>query len=124
MVFGIGTDIVEIERIALINLERFAKRILNEEEQTHLSSVSKRTTEYIAGRFAAKEAISKALGTGIGSQLSFHDISIVKDKLGAPKVQLAEPVMKSFFGDQNVRIHLSISHSQRYAVATAVIEVD
>ncbi|SFX71485.1 holo-[acyl-carrier protein] synthase [Thermoactinomyces sp. DSM 45891] len=124
MVFGIGTDIVEIERIALINLERFTNRILNEEEQSHLASVSKRTIEYLAGRFAAKEAISKALGTGIGSRLSFHDISIVKDKRGAPKVQLTEQVIKSFFGDQSVSIHLSISHSKHYAVATAVIEVD
>ncbi|TCP65319.1 holo-ACP synthase [Baia soyae] len=124
MIFGIGTDIIEIERIAQIHLERFTKRILNEEEQIHLSSLSKRTIEYIAGRFAAKEAISKALGTGIGSQLSFHDISIVKDERGAPKAKIAEHITKSFFEDQSIRIHLSISHSQRYAVATAVIEVD
>ncbi|MDQ0418432.1 holo-[acyl-carrier protein] synthase [Croceifilum oryzae] len=124
MIFGIGTDIVEIDRIAKVHSDRFTKRILSHAEQIHLSSLSKRTIEYIAGRFAAKEAISKALGTGIGSQLGFHDISIVKDELGAPRVQLAEHVMESFFGDRHARILLSISHSRRYAVATAVIELD
>lgn len=123
MILGIGTDIIEIDRIAQISPERFSRRILNEDELIYYSH-SKRIVEHLAGRFAAKEAISKALGTGIGAELSFRDISIIKDEKGAPRVQLSKQVMDYFFPNRNAKIHLSISHSRRYAVATAVIEVD
>ncbi len=88
----IGTDIVEIHRIerALAQFgDRFKQRFLNPKE---IALVQK--TASIAGFWAAKEAISKALGCGIGSELSFHDIIITKNARGAPEFRLSEEAQK------------------------------
>jgi holo-[acyl-carrier protein] synthase len=122
MIFGVGTDIVEISRIEEVGLERLAERILTVAERRAMPSQPERQREYVAGRFAAKEAISKALGTGIGEMLRFMDIEIMPDELGAPRVALSRSVLQQFFGRSKVKIHVSISHSREYAVATAVIE--
>lgn len=112
----IGTDIVEIHRIerALTQFgDKFKQRFLNPQE---IALVQK--TASIAGFWAAKEAISKALGCGIGSELSFHDIIITKDSRGAPTFRLSKEAQK---------IHpikassLSISHDGGFAIAVAVI---
>lgn len=81
-----------------------------------------RSLEYVAGRFAAKEAISKALGTGIGGACSFQDIEVTNDGQGKPSARLAGEVIERVFHGQSVRVHLSISHSQHYVQAMAVIE--
>lgn len=115
MITGIGIDIVEIERIAtLVNKHpKFVNRILTKREQHIYERLSdKRQIEFLAGRFAAKEAFSKAVGTGIGKELSFLDIEIVTDQVGRPLI--IQPVTEGVF--------LSISHSREYAVAQVVIE--
>ncbi|HLR92113.1 MAG TPA: holo-ACP synthase [Atopostipes sp.] len=116
MIQGIGIDLVELERIeaALSRRENFYTRILTEKEQMHFRQLSKhRQVEFLAGRFAAKEAFSKALGTGIGSQLSFQDIEILPSEVNKPIA-----VSKVFSGT----IHLSISHSKTYAIAQVILE--
>lgn len=83
MIFGIGIDIVELHRIEnmLSRQTRFPQRILTEAEYARFTQLSdKRKIEFLAGRFAAKEAFSKAYGTGIGKELSFQDIEIGKDR--------------------------------------------
>lgn len=115
MIEGIGIDIVELERIREL-IER-QKRIIDRvltlaEKDKYVTLSEQRKVEYLAGRFAAKEAFSKAFGTGIGKNLSFHDIEIHSDGLGKPVI------IKPF----SEGVHLSISHSQHYAVAQVVIE--
>ncbi len=114
MIKGIGIDIIELSRVQEM-IERhpkFAERILAEREKERFHDLSgRRQVEYLAGRFAAKEAFSKANGTGIGKELSFQDIEIENDKSGKP-----------FFLKPEVKAHLSISHSREYAVAQVIIE--
>ena len=112
----IGIDIVAVERIERF-VERFGKRglrrFLSEEEiQTAKNPAS------IAGLWAAKEAVSKALGCGIGKELGFHDIIIRKSDKGAPFFILSEEAKKRFSFTQS---GLSISHDGGFAIAVAVI---
>jgi len=112
----IGTDIIRIQRVDDLLArygEKFKQRFLCLEE----IALAKRV-ETIAGFWAAKEAISKALGCGIGEQLSFHDIIIIKDALGAPSFRLSEKAQRTH------RIQdasLSISHDGGFAIAVVVI---
>lgn len=115
MISGIGIDIVELKRIEAImeRQEKFVSRVLTESEKEKIETLSgKRKAEFLAGRFAAKEAFSKAFGTGIGKELSFLDIEISSDERGKPFIK------KPF----NEGVHLSISHSAEYAVAQVIIE--
>jgi holo-[acyl-carrier protein] synthase len=115
MISGIGVDMTELDRIRKIiaRQDRFPERILTSKEMAVYNNLpEKRRAEYLAGRFAAKEAFSKAVGTGIGEKLSFQDIEIEKDELGKPFI--SKPLKKG--------VHLSISHSREYAVAQVVIE--
>lgn len=115
MIKGIGLDIVELERIKRLSerQERFVDRILTEAERTRYEKLSGgRRVEYLAGRFAAKEAFAKAMGTGIGGELSFLQIEISYDEKGKPMV--AKPFSKG--------VHLSITHSKEYACAQVIIE--
>ena len=115
MIKGIGVDIPELDRMeTLINRQpRLKERILTESEILIFEKLNgRRKVEYFAGRFAAKEAFSKANGTGIGKHLSFLDIEITSDDKG-------KPVISKPFSEG---VHLSISHSRDYAVAQVVIE--
>lgn len=115
MIKGIGMDIVELERIKQTyeRNPKFKNRILTETERIKFESLSeKRKIEYLAGRFAAKEAFSKAYGTGIGKDLSFLDIEIVTDDRGKPHI--VKPMLTG--------VHLTITHSDQYALAQVIIE--
>ncbi|MBA4496014.1 holo-ACP synthase [Paenactinomyces guangxiensis] len=122
MIKGIGTDIVEIKRIEEMGIERLARRILTEKERNLLPERERRRLEYIAGRFAAKEAISKALGTGIGQCVSFTDLEIVNVEKGTPRAVLSASAQQRLFGGSRIHIHLSISHSDHYATAMSIVE--
>jgi len=114
MIKGIGIDIIELSRVRelLGRQGKFIDRILTEKEKEKFEDLSEaRKVEYLAGRFAVKEAFSKAWGTGIGKELSFLDIEIATDASGKPV--LMKP---------KVQAHLSISHSREYAVAQVIIE--
>lgn len=110
MIQGIGTDIVSIQRISLE--DAFVRRILTTKEIELFDSLAsnERKQEFLAGRFAAKEALMKALGTGIGSS-SFQDFTILAGELGQPQCQI-----------EGYRVHVSISHDAGIAIAFAVIE--
>ena len=115
MIIGVGIDMVELERVKVI-LERqpkFVDRILTKEEKEYFLSLSEnRKIEWFAGRFSAKEAFSKAYGTGIGGKLSFQDISILPDGSGKPMIQHS----------LDIRAHLSITHTKHYAAAQVILE--
>lgn len=117
MIKGIGIDIIEIERIRYSTERngRFSERILTQRENAYYESLAsnRRKLEFLAGRFAAKEAFAKATGRGIG-ELSFRDIEVLTDENGAPWVKVEG------FSDSNILI--SITHSRDYAVAQVVIE--
>jgi holo-[acyl-carrier protein] synthase len=114
MIKGIGIDIIELSRIKeiLTRQRKLIDRILTKSERQTFEKLSeRRQVEFLAGRFAAKEAYSKALGTGIGKEISFLDIEIETDSLGKPCIVRT-----------GAQAHLSISHSRDYAVAQVVIE--
>lgn len=117
MIRGIGIDIVEIARIETLikRNRRFIEKVLSVQEQEKYQTLTSdsRRAEFVAGRFAAKEALGKALGTGLG-QLNFCDIVILNETSGKPTLR--------FPGDDMYKTHISISHSQTSAVANVVLE--
>lgn len=122
MIIGVGIDIVEIRRIenAVERNHNFIDKLFNKEEVEYLKSRDFRP-EYVAGRFAAKEAVSKALGTGFRG-FSFKDIVVDRTTLGKPVVILKgkAKMIAQKYGDY--KIHLSISHGEDNAIAYAVLE--
>lgn len=116
MIRGIGIDIIELERIqkAVFRKNKFIDRILTPNEKTRYESLmqEKRKMEFLAGRFAAKEAFAKATGQGIG-KLSFKHIEILPGASGAPMAKVP--------GHDPEKIFVSISHSKQYAVAQVII---
>lgn len=125
MIVGIGSDIVEIARIQslLKRQPRLRDRLLTTREQAYLpAGPERRIAEFVAGRFAAKEAAAKALGTGIGAHVAFTDIEIIPDRQGKPCLYIAPDVLATLFPQSTLRLHVSISHSQSCALAHVVIE--
>lgn len=126
MIIGIGVDIIEIERVrqAIQNNKNFLSKLFTEKEIDYFISRNM-NSEVIAGIFAAKEAVSKALGTGIRG-FSFKDIEILRNELGKPEVILhsgAKLIGNKLIGNNNsLRIHLSISHNNSSAIAYSVLE--
>ena len=124
MILGIGIDIIEVARIAA-SLEkfghRFGKRILSPDEIAYCLS-HRRPAPFVAARFAAKEAISKAFGTGIGVQLGWQDMEIAHKDSGEPYVILHGKGKKLFDARRAKNIFVSISHTREYAAVMAVLE--
>ena len=121
MIRGIGTDIVEIARIAkLMDNRHFIERILTVEEQAILDS-RPIPEQWLAGRFAAKEAVAKALGVGL-HRCPPNYVQVLYDDNGAPTVELFGTAYQSMHDLGIKRVHLSISHEANYAVAMAVAE--
>ena len=124
MIYGIGTDIVEVARIeASITQfgDEFARRILAESElPSYLASSIK--PRFLAKRFAAKEAFSKALGTGLRAPATFQNIAVSHDDLGKPILLLA-PELQGFLSSKNItKTHISISDEKNLAAAFVVLE--
>lgn len=124
MIYGIGTDIIEIRRIekAITRNKNFTNKLFTKDEMD-LWEKKNFKLEFIAGRFAAKEAVSKALGTGI-RDFNFKDIEIINNELGKPQVILkpkAEDIIRKI--SKSHKFHLSISHEKEYAIAYALLEV-
>ena len=124
MILGTGIDIIEVERITAAYEKfgaRFAQRILHPAEVAYCES-HRQPAPFLAVRFAAKEAISKAFGTGIGSQLSWHDMEICRYDTGAPYVVLHGAGKELFAIRSAKQLWISLSHTDRYAAATAILE--
>ena len=121
MIVGIGNDIIEIERIEkAISKEGFKNKIYTQRELENIEKRGNRTETY-AGIFSAKEAISKAIGTGV-REFSLTDLEILNDDLGKPCVVVSEKLDKIIKSKkEDYQIEISISHSKKYATAVAII---
>ena len=121
MIVGIGNDIIEIERIEkAISKEGFKNKIYTQRELENIEKRGNRTETY-AGIFSAKEAISKAIGTGV-REFSLTDLEILNDDLGKPYVIVSEKLDKIIKDKkEDYQIEISISHSKKYAIAMAII---
>lgn len=127
MIYGIGHDVAEIERISAVMTResgaRFIRRILTPAELELAEGRKGNLAEFAAGRFAAKEAIVKALGCGIGRQVGFQDIQVLPDAYGKPSVSLSEGAWsRLYMNQQEYVIHLTITHSRELASTFAVVE--
>ena len=122
MIVGIGTDIVEIDRIdnAVNRTNKFIDKVFTYREKEYFKRKNFRA-EVMAGNFAAKEAVSKALGTGFRG-FGLLDIEVLRDDKGKPIVILSDRIYK-MLPLNNFNIHISISHSRENAIAYAVMEV-
>lgn len=124
MIVGIGCDIIEIERIArAIKSESFIRRVFTAEEAAYCQRRGQQAAASFAARFAAKEAVLKALGTGM-REGSLQEIAVDNDGLGKPLVQLSGhfAMLAKQLGVKNIQI--SLSHSRDFAVAYVIMEDD
>lgn len=122
---GVGVDMLEIERMerVLRRRPRFAQRVFTEEERAYCEK-SARPAEHYAARFAAREAVLKALGTGFSGGIGLRDVSVSRDESGRPRVVLAGRAAE-VARERGVReIALSISHTRDVAVANAIAVTD
>ena len=121
MIVGIGNDIIEIERIEKAILkEGFKNKVYTERELENIEKRGNRMETY-AGIFSAKEAISKAIGTGV-REFSLIDLEILNDDLGKPYVVVSEKLDKIIKDKkEDYQIEISISHSKKYATAVAIV---
>ncbi|MBD3878418.1 MAG: holo-ACP synthase [Quinella sp. 1Q5] len=118
MISGLGTDIIEIERIErVVAKKNFRDNVFTQTEQTYCNARGKNSAASYAARFAAKEAFFKALGTGI--ILPLTDVEVINDERGAPKIHLSGKVA-ALAGTK--KISLSLSHSKDFATAVCIIE--
>ena len=117
-----GIDLVDFPRIeALIENhgQRFLDRVFTEREQKDASSIKNRV-EKLAGRFAAKEAVLKLIGTGWRGKIAWTDIEVTNSPTGQPKVQISGEVAKIAQKEQIEQITLSITHTANFAIASVV----
>lgn len=124
MIAGIGTDIVSVNRIRKViarHADAFLEQIFTPEERQEGLRRS-RSYEYFAGRWAIKEALSKALGCGIGVNCNWQDISTVNDSRGRPLTSICGKAAATAAELGIVAIHTSVSHEQEYATATVILE--
>ena len=125
MIVGLGTDIVSVERIRALlasHDERFLHRCFTPAEQEYCARSDKRHVEHLAGRFAAKEAILKVLGTGLRQGISWTDIEVLPNALGKPVVTLTGEAANVSLSLSITTWHVSISHIDTHATATAIGE--
>ena len=121
MIVGIGNDIIEIKRVEkAISKEGFIAKVYTQREIENIVKRGNRTETY-AGIFSAKEAISKAIGTGV-REFALTDLEILNDDLGKPYVIVSDKLNKIIQRKkENYQIEIAISHSKKYATAMAII---
>ncbi len=123
MIFGIGTDIIEVGRVArMVSKGRhFLETVFTEKEMEYCDT-KVRKSEHYAARYAAKEATLKAMGVGWRGGLAFCDIEVLNDELGRPQV-FPRGQVKRFFEQYRIRrSSISLSHSKESAVAVVILE--
>jgi holo-[acyl-carrier protein] synthase len=131
MIHGVGTDLIEIARVRAAYLrfgERFARRILGSRELERYHARRSRSDErgiaFLATRFAAKEAISKALGLGMRAPMTWRAVEIVNEASGRPIVFISSPELRQYAQARKFRLHISLSDERQFAIAHAVVEVE
>lgn len=118
MIKGIGIDIVELKRLEHKD-DRFIKRILSDQELSvynEITNIARKLT-YLGGRFAAKEALSKAISQGIG-EINFRDFVILNDEYGKPYLACGPKSLDKMI------VHISISHTENYALSYVILEIN
>jgi holo-[acyl-carrier protein] synthase len=123
LIAGIGIDIIEVARVDKLSRkdDKFVKKIFTQTEIDYCRKF-KNGSQNFAGRFAVKEAFSKAMGTGLSNGLKFNEIETVNDQLGKPEIVLYGRT-KEIFNERNLRFsHVSIAHLKEYATAVVIIE--
>ena len=124
MIIGIGVDIVEIARVEKLVArfgERFARRVLCADELREYRRRNE-SSSYLATRFAAKEAVAKACGTGIGAQLGFHSLQIDNDDYGKPVLRFLQDASALLSRLRVNSSHISLSDERHYVVAMVLLE--
>ena len=122
-IFGIGIDVIEVERIEDAVQEfgdRFLERIFTEGEREYCGRQSRPEIHY-AARWAAKEAVSKAFGTGIGTELNWTEIEVVRRDSGEPTLALTGKAQAFAEGNAIREVKISLTHAKHYAAANAVV---
>ena len=126
MIYGVGTDLIEIRRVEKVLKrygERFARRILCESELKRFHA-HKQPVAYLAKRFAAKEAFTKALGTGIHAPANWHGVWVVNLKSGKPVLEFSSS-LKAFLQERKIgKSHLSLTDEKEIASATVILECE
>ena len=129
MIYGVGTDVCDIRRMAATlsrRGERFAQKVLGPHElevfRTRLATVESRGISYLATRFAAKEAFSKAIGLGMRTPMTWRACEIVKASSGKPGIRLHGD-LAAWFDDRHLVAHVSVTDESDYAAAFVVVEV-
>lgn len=126
MIFGVGTDVVEIARVqkALARFgERFARKILTGPELSRFKG-HRLPANYLAKRFAAKEAFTKALGTGIRSPAGWHGMWVVNLPSGKPELQFTPALQELLRTKRVTGAHLSLTDEKGVAFATVILECE
>ncbi len=126
MIYGVGTDLIEIRRVERVLArfgDRFARRILCEPELRRFRA-HKQPVHYLAKRFAAKEAFTKALGTGIHAPANWHGVWVVNLKSGKPQLEFSDELRKLLKQKQIRSSHLSLTDEREIASATVILECD
>src|SRR5688572_24611202 len=124
MIVGVGIDLVEVYRIrtVLVRTPRFAQRVFTERERTFCDGKGAAAAQSYAGRFAAKEALLKAIKTGWRGKITWQDIEVVCDESGAPELNITGEAAKILTERGADRVHLSISHTAEHAIAEVILE--
>ncbi len=126
MIYGVGTDLIEIGRVERVLArfgDRFARRILCEPELRRFRA-HKQPVHYLAKRFAAKEAFTKALGTGIHAPANWHGVWVVNLKSGKPQLEFSDELRELLKQKQIRSSHLSLTDEREIASATVILECD
>jgi holo-[acyl-carrier protein] synthase len=128
MIYGIGTDICDVRRVALIlgrRGERFAEKVLGPSEiavfRMRRSKVEDRGVRYLATRFSAKEAFSKAIGLGMRTPMTWRGCEVVKAPSGKPEIRL-HGSLAAWFEARRLRAHVSVTDEADYAASFVVVE--
>jgi holo-[acyl-carrier protein] synthase len=123
MIFGIGTDIIEVERVKqkVEAGKGFKEKVFSPNEITYCESQTFKAENY-AARFAAKEAFFKALGTGWVGEMMFHEVEVMKDEFGKPVILLSGKAKEAAKSKGIKEVHLSLSHIKAIAQAFVVLE--
>ena len=128
MIYGVGTDICDVRRIAATFArrgERFAERVLGPHEievfRTRRTKVEARGISYLATRFSAKEAFSKAIGLGMRSPMTWRDCEVIKAPSGKPQIRL-HGALAMWFEARHLQAHVSVSDETDYAASFVVVE--
>ncbi len=125
MIYGIGTDIVNISRIKhMKSLQVFSEKILSVNElQVSSSYDESKLISYLAKQFACKEALSKAFGTGIRKPVLFKDLEILRDEKGKPYFNPLGDVKKTIINLGITKTHVSLADESEHAIAFAILEI-